>query len=90
MRRPGAGRRSVAVTDPPTQAHTALRAAHDVIDFRYPHIGSLADLAWTWRDNLSFYDALYVALALRLDVPLVTADGRLSRARGSPCSIELI
>ena len=52
--------------------------------------GALADLAWTWRDNLSFYDTLYVALAVRLDVPLVTGDGRLSRAPGSPCSIELI
>ena len=74
----------------PTQAHTALRAARDVIDFRYPRVGALADLAWTWRDNLSFYDALYVALAVRLDVPLVTADHRLARAPALPCSIELI
>lgn len=74
----------------PTQAHTALRAARDVIEVRYPHVGVLADLAWSWRDNLSFYDALYVALAVRLDVPLITGDGRLSRAPGVPCSIELV
>lgn len=74
----------------PTEAHKALRAAREVIDFRYPHVGALADLAWTWRDNLSFYDALYVALAVRLDLPLVTGDTRLSRAPALPCSIELI
>jgi len=74
----------------PTQAHTALRAAREVIDYRYPHVGALADLAWAWRDNLSFYDALYVSLATRLDVPLITGDRRLSRAPGLDCAIELI
>lgn len=74
----------------PTHAHTALRAARDVIAYRYPHLGSLAELAWTWRDNLSFYDALYVALATRLDVPLITGDHRLSRAPGLPCPVEVI
>lgn len=73
-----------------SQALTALRAAQDVIDFRYLHIGALAELAWSWRDNISFYDALYVALAVRLDIPLVTGDGRLSRTPGLPCSIELV
>jgi predicted nucleic acid-binding protein len=71
-------------------ARTALHAARDVIDVRYPHVGTLAELAWTWRDNLSFYDALYVALAVRLDVPLMTGDRRLSRAPGLPCRIELV
>jgi len=84
-------RRRVRAGDVRTnQARTALRAARDVIDFRYPHVGALADLAWSWRDNLSFYDALYVALAVRLDLPLVTGDGRLSRVPALPCSIELI
>ncbi len=73
-----------------TQVCTALRAARAVIDYRYPHTGPLADLAWSWRDNLSFYDALYVALAIRLDVPLVTGDERLSKAPGLPCFVELI
>lgn len=73
-----------------TQAQTALRAARDVIDYRYPHVGALADLAWTLRDNLSFYDALYVALAARLGVPLITGDHRLSRAPGLPCAIEVV
>ena len=72
------------------QAATALGAAGEVIDVRYPHVGSLALLAWTWRDNLSFYDALYVALASRLDIPLITGDRLLSRAPGIACAIELV
>jgi predicted nucleic acid-binding protein len=72
------------------EAHTALRAARVLIDHRYPHAGSLAELAWTWRAKLSFYDALYVALAVRLGVPLVTGDARLSKAPGLPCAVELI
>ncbi len=50
----------------------------------------LAERAWTLRHNLSFYDALYVALADRLDVPLLTGDARLARAPGLPCEIELV
>lgn len=37
-----------------------------------------------------FYDALYVALAVLLDLPLVTGDVRLSGAPGLPCPIELV
>lgn len=83
-------RRTRAGDVTPTQAHTALSAARDLIDYRYPHYGALADLAWTWRDNLTFYDALYVALATRLDVPLVTGDRRLSKAPVLPCRVELV
>ena len=61
-----------------------------LIDHRYPHTGPLGELAWTWRHNLSFYDALYVALAVALDLPLMTADVRLSRAPGLPGVIELV
>ena len=46
--------------------------------------------AWTLRDNLTYYDALYVALAARLGYPLLTADARLARAPGLPCAVELI
>lgn len=40
----------------------------------------LVHVAWQLRDNFSFYDALYVALALMLDEPLLTFDARLARA----------
>jgi predicted nucleic acid-binding protein len=72
------------------EAAQGLRAAAVLIDHRYPHFGPLGQLAWTWRHNLSFYDAVYVALAVSLDLPLITADGRLSAAPGLPCTIELV
>lgn len=74
----------------PDEALFALGAARALVDHRYPHVGPLMDLAWTWRHNMSFYDALYVALAVLLDVPLITGDVRLSRAPDVPCTIELV
>ena len=46
--------------------------------------------AWALRDNVTYYDALYVALAARLGYPLLTADARLARAPGLPCAVELV
>lgn len=74
----------------PDEAPLALRAARTLVDHRYTHAGPLTDLAWTWRHDLSFYDALYVALAVLLDLPLLTGDVRLSRASDLPCRIEPI
>lgn len=41
---------------------------------------SLLSAAWSLRANLSTYDAVYVALAEQLGLPLLTADLRLARA----------
>jgi predicted nucleic acid-binding protein len=49
----------------------------------------LIHVAWGLRDNLSFYDALYVALALMLDEPLLTFDARLARS-GVDLPIEVL
>jgi len=46
-------------------------------------------VAWGLRDNFSFYDALYVALALMLDEPLLTIDARLART-GIDLPIEVL
>lgn len=45
---------------------------------------------WELRDNLSPYDASYVALAEAMQVLLVTADRRLAKAPGTRCGIEVL
>lgn len=45
---------------------------------------------WELRQNLTVYDAAYVALAELLDVVLLTADRRLSNAPGPRCEIEVL
>ena len=42
------------------------------------------------RDNVSAYDAAYVALAELLGASLVTADARLARSRGHSARVELV
>jgi predicted nucleic acid-binding protein len=56
---------------------------------RYP-VFSLLDRVWELRDNLSAYDASYVALAELLGCHLLTADARLSRAPGIRCPITVV
>lgn len=67
-----------------------LRTLRDFVAHRYQQTGPLAEAAWELRGAITFYDALYVALAAALDVPLLTADARLARAPGLPCAVELI
>ena len=50
----------------------------------------LLERCWELRDNLTVYDAAYVALAELLGVVLVTADARLAKAPGPRCEIELL
>jgi predicted nucleic acid-binding protein len=45
---------------------------------------------WALRQNLTTYDASYVALAEELDVVLLTTDARLSRAPGLLCTVEVL
>ncbi|WP_324191911.1 type II toxin-antitoxin system VapC family toxin [Nocardia brasiliensis] len=71
-------------------AATGLRLLTTLVDERYAHHGWLAQEAWLLRHTISFYDGLYAALAARLDIPLLTADIKLSKAPGLPCAIELI
>jgi predicted nucleic acid-binding protein len=56
---------------------------------RYP-AHSLLDRIWELRDNVSAYDATYVALAERLGCTLLTADGRLGGAPGTSCPITVV
>lgn len=50
----------------------------------------LLDRVWVLRDNLTAYDAVYVALAEALDTTLLTCDGRLARASGMARRVELV
>ena len=56
---------------------------------RAPHL-PLLPRCWELRENLTTYDASYVALAEALDVPLLTGDRRLARASGPRCQIEVL
>ena len=56
---------------------------------RVPHL-PLLPRVWDLRDNLSAYDASYVALAEALNTVLVTADARIERASGIDCEILVL
>jgi len=51
---------------------------------------ALLPRCWSLRENLTIYDASYVALAEQLETILVTADDRLSRAPGLRCAVEVM
>lgn len=70
-------------------AETALAALPSFVEYRYPHSGRLAKLAWASRHTITFYDGLYVALATLLELPLLTADVKLSKAPGLSCAVEV-
>lgn len=72
-------------------ADAAGRALWEVDDLPVERVEHdlLIHVAWGLRDNFSFYDALYVALALMLDEPLLTLDARMVRS-GVELPIEVL
>ncbi len=52
--------------------------------------GALIKRCWELRENLTIYDASYVALAEVLNATLVTGDRRIARAPGPTCPIEVV
>lgn len=76
-------------------AVTAARARQALDDLllldieRYPH-DRLLPRIWDLRDNLTAYDAAYVALAEALVCPLLTCDRRLARSPAAGARIELV
>jgi len=66
----------------------ALADLADVALRRYPH-DFLLPRIWELRNNITAYDATYVALAEALDAPLLTRDQRLAATPGHRARIEL-
>jgi predicted nucleic acid-binding protein len=73
----------------PGRGAEALQDWSDLAVERHPHL-PLLPRAWQLRDAVSAYDAQYVALAELLDARLLTAEGRLSRAPGLRCAVDLL
>ncbi len=72
-----------------TQAEQALVDLLELPLAVYP-TAPLLRRCWQLRDNLTTYDACYIALAETLGCSLLTADTRLSRAPATRCPIEVI
>jgi predicted nucleic acid-binding protein len=71
------------------------RAAEAIADLagldlhRHAHL-DLLTRAWKLRENVTAYDAMYVALAEALDATVVTCDAPLAKAPGHRARIEVV
>jgi predicted nucleic acid-binding protein len=73
----------------PERGREALEDLAELPINRYPHDLFLRRI-WELRNNMTAYDAAYVALAEALPAPLLTRDGRLASAPAHEAFIELI
>jgi predicted nucleic acid-binding protein len=71
------------------RAEEALSDFSDLAIERHDH-RDLIRRVWELRDALTAYDGVYVALAEALDAPLLTCDGKLSRAHGHNAQITAL
>jgi predicted nucleic acid-binding protein len=71
------------------RGRAALADLADLPLHRYPH-DFLLPRIWELRNNLTAYDAVYVALAEVLDAPLLTRDRRLAATAGRHARVELV
>ena len=70
----------------------AVEAIADLIDLdlhRHAHV-DLLSRAWRLRDNITAYDAMYVALAEAIEATIITCDKPLATAPGHRARIEVI
>ncbi|QGK70826.1 PIN domain-containing protein [Allosaccharopolyspora coralli] len=85
--------RGMLLTSKPAIRIRLARAEQMLIDFadlpllRYP-MQPYQRRTLTLRDNFTAYDAVYVALAESLDMPLVTDDHKFAKAAGHAAVIE--
>jgi predicted nucleic acid-binding protein len=71
------------------RAQPAFEALVDLRMQRYSH-ANLLERIWSLRNNLSAYDASYVALAESLEAPLLTLDARIAKAPGHRAKVEVL
>ncbi len=71
------------------RANQALADLHDLRIARFPH-KDLIVRCWELRNNVTMYDASYIAVAELFDVVLLTADVRLAKVPGAKCKIEVL
>lgn len=77
-----AGLHGDITADMAAHAHAALaRLRVQLFDYE-----PFADRVWELRENVTAYDAWYVAVAESLDATLATIDGRLCSAAGPRCA----
>jgi predicted nucleic acid-binding protein len=72
-----------------TTAAAALRELTELGLDRHAHT-PLLPRVWELRHTVTAYGAMYVALAERLDAPLVTCDARLAGAPGVRATVEVL
>lgn len=72
-----------------SRAEDLLTDFNDLPLHRWPSADALRRRAFQLRDNISAYDAAYVALAEAIGCPLVTRDIRLARAAGHHARIDV-
>ena len=74
---------------------TAARAAEAIADLgdldlhRHAHL-DLLTRAWQLRENITAYDAMYMALAEALDATVITCDVPLTKTPGHRARIEVV
>ncbi len=85
--------RGLAITAKPNVRITPVRAEQMLADYaglrivRHP-MQPLQTRVFELRDNFTAYDAMYVALAERIGMPLLTNDAKLAGAAGHHAQIQ--
>ncbi len=71
----------------PIRAATAVESVRTTRAIQYP-FAPFTERVWELRENMTVYDAWYVALAEWLGTDLVTSDEHLARAPGPRCRVR--
>ena len=72
----------------PKRAEEAIEDMATLRITRYAPV-LLVQRIWRLRQNMSAYDAAYVALAEKLQAPLITRDQRIASAPGHTAAVEV-